>query len=162
MKQWAQLCRRCVHEQLFLWKRKDLVSQIEQISTNGWATSYFIRTDQKPLLMTSVQFSSAHVMSHSKCSCECIRAFLQLMPWVASAMPPWDANTNVLLHFESLLFALKLINQKCFLCFFFLAFIQHVLNLLMGVHILWISSSFVLWSASLLENSQFSFAECPR
>lgn len=156
MKPWAQLCRRCVHEQLFLWK--DLVSQIEPISTNGWATSYFIRTDRKPLLI-SVQFSPEHVMSHS--SCECIRAFLQLMPWVASAMPPWDANTNVLFHFESLLFALKLINQKCFLCFS-LAFIQHVLNLLMGVHILWISSSFVLWSASLLENSQFSFAECPR
>lgn len=34
----------------------------------------------EPLLMTSVQFYSQHVMSHNTCSCECIRAFLQLAP----------------------------------------------------------------------------------
>lgn len=81
--------------------------------------------------MTSVQISSQHVMSHNTCSCECIRAFLQLAPDAMSYLcyAALGCKQTRSLHVWSLLFALKLINSDCFL-----AFIQHVLNLSMGVH----------------------------
>ena len=95
-------------------------------------------------------------------------------PWVPRAAPPWDANTKTSFYTLKafLFFALKLINQKCFLSlsfslFVFLAFHSACLKSLDGcrtyfelVHLLCFCSDTLDKCFSL--TTTLFFAGCPR